>query len=571
MFKGNKPIYAIVAACVVFMLGIAVYRAYTASVIIKPEMEYSEFTEALKNRTVERVIMLTDETYILAVVNGEEKKVINVETDSFKEMIFQSGVEVDVRSKTFFEALSDSLVSVPYMLILCLFIIIMLRMYDGNTGSGGFVVYTDGSTKFDDVAGMDEIKQEVSFAVDTLKNPKLISASGGRPTKGIIFEGPPGTGKTLLAKAIAGEAKVPFISTSGSDFIEMFVGMGARRVKKLWELAADKAPCVVFIDEIDAIGGKRSNGEDGGHSEHNQTLNAILHKMDGIVDESGILVIAATNRVESLDPALLRPGRFDKKIHIGAPECKADRDAIIDVHIRGKKLAEGIDMESVSKLMFGMTGAEIESSLNEAVMLSIRDNRDGVINIDDIDEAIMKLRVGGVATNRNNEKDKYVAAVHEAGHAVMTKLADRKVSKVSIVSYSSGVGGVTIGDMDDNEQYKFKTVTDLRKDIKILFAGMMAERMIFGENSIGCSNDLEKATYAAKAMIGMYGMNDGFIVSMRAYNEFNAADTMSDTLKAVNELELEILNETKAQMEPHREEILALADRLMKEETVLDY
>ena len=543
------------------------YNAIQQTKPADTSMSYTEFISKVKNNEVEKVTIIdTEQTFNVYLTTGEEFSVINPGNDEFKLQLLEMGVNIEVRESSIKSALITTILSIP-MAVVTFAIAVMVFKYMGGTNTSLFkILKDDNDITFNDVAGMDDIKDEVSFAVDMLKNYKELFKAGARPTKGIILEGPPGTGKTLIAKAIAGEAKVPFISTSGSDFIEMFAGLGASRVRALWELASTNAPCVIFIDEIDAVGRRRQAANSGAQMESNQTLNALLKKMDGLDGSTGIIVIGATNLIDDLDPALLRPGRFDKKIHIGAPKTKSSREEIINVHLKNKKLSPETSIEDIVKLMFSLTGAEIESALNEAVIISIRDNRSGEITTKDIDEAVMKLRVSGVIVNNYTEEDKYVAAVHEAGHAVMSILKGHKVSKVSIVAYSSGVGGVTIRDMDDNFR-QFKTKKEFEAEISILFSGKIAEEIVFGCSSIGCSNDLEKATEIATQMLGTFGMVTENIINVKGYG-LNVPDSFFNN---VNRIELAILSRARDILYSHADEVRSLASKLVEQETILDY
>lgn len=557
----------LLVAGIVALLITTFYNAIEQTKPADTTMSYTDFIEKVNDGEVDKISIIdSEETFNVYLTTGEVFSVINPGNDEFKLKLLEMGVNIEVRKSSIESAIIAAILSIP-MAIITFAIAIMVFKYMGGINTSLFrVLKNENTITFDAVAGMDDIKEEVSFAVDTLKNYKKLFEAGARPTKGIILEGPPGTGKTLIAKAIAGEAKVPFISTSGSDFIEMFAGLGASRVRALWELASTNAPCVIFIDEIDAVGRRRQAANSGAQMESNQTLNALLQKMDGLDGSSGILVIGATNLIDDLDPALLRPGRFDKKIHIGAPKTKSSREEIINVHLKNKKLASGTSIEDIAKLMFGLTGAEIESALNEAVIISIRHGNSGEITLKDIDEAVMKLRVSGVIVNNYTEKDKYVAAVHEAGHAVMSVYRGHTVSKVSIVAYSSGVGGVTIRDMD-KDLGQFKTKDDFETEILILLSGKVAEELILSKSSIGCSNDLEKATEIAKQMLGSFGMIAGNIISAKGYG----MQLPESFYNEVNRIELNILAMTRDILSKYTGEIRNLASELMEKETVLDY
>lgn len=563
----------IVVLIALFIVLIAlVYTAYTETKPAETTLGYLEFIESIENGEVDKVnIIDTEETFNVYMKDGEVYTVTNPDNEDFKKELLEKGVTIETSSRTAEDAIISVILVLPSTILMILFGLFIYKQLNGTANTMFKVLKNEEQVTFKDVAGIDDIRDEVEFAVETLKNYKELYKSGARPTKGIILEGPPGTGKTLIAKAIAGEAKVPFISVSGSDFVELFVGMGASRVRSLWEVARANAPCVIFIDEIDAIGRKRGTGLGSGNTEYNQTVNALLQRMDGLAGDSGILVIGATNMVDDLDPALIRPGRFDKKIHVGTPKTKESRDEIIRVHLRNKQLEEGIDFDKISKLMFSLSGAEIESSLNEAVMISIRANRKGIIGIQDIDEAVMKLRVNGVIVNSITERDKYISAVHEAGHAIISSLLGKRVAKISIIAYSSGVGGVTIPDIDD-ELGQFKMCSEIEQEVQILLGGMVAERIIFGENSFGCSNDLERATILTKQMIYSWGMYKNNIVSLKGYNSDNSISISNEKMvEEVNNIGIELYNKTYKILIENKEEIEKLANRLMDEETILDY
>lgn len=560
----------ILLICLSVLLVLTSISVYMRTIPSETTMTYTEFQEKMENKEIENIILINGaDVFTIELKDGTTYDITNPGHEEFKKELLESGINIESARASKSDAVTTIINTLPTFVLMIFMFIMVTRMSFG--GGNSFSLVDKGETKFDDVAGMDDIKKEVQFVVDTLKNYEQLHKAGGRPCKGIILEGPPGTGKTLLAKAIAGEAGVPFISVSGSDFIEMFVGIGASRVRSLWKMAKEHAPCVVFIDEIDAIGSRRTSGTSGGGTaENNQTINAILQRMDGLSGDSGILVVAATNRIDDLDEALLRPGRFDKRLYVGPPKTKKDRDAIIAVHMRNKHTAENIDMDKVSKLMFGLSGAEIESGLNEAVMISIQKGREGVITVDDIDEAVMKLCVSGVIVNNFSESDREVAAIHEAGHAITTLLLGRKVAKVSIVAYSSGVGGVTVEDMEDTTK-QFKTHTDFMNDLKILFSGAVAEKLILGEHSLGWQNDLERATIICDKMLHRYGLCGDTLVCTEALRK-------TGTVSIDNEREKERINtmlhtvylETEEILKQRIEDIKVLRDRLLEEETVLD-
>ncbi len=395
------------------------------------------------------------------------------------------------------------------------FLFYFMRQINGRNGIGGFgkshaKVDGDGNSPrvtFADVAGADEEKQELQEIVEFLKNPRKFIDLGARIPKGVLLVGPPGTGKTLLAKAIAGEAKVPFFSISGSDFVEMFVGVGASRVRDLFEQARKSLPAIIFIDEIDAVGRQRGAGLGGGHDEREQTLNQLLVEMDGFAPNEGIIMIAATNRPDILDPALLRPGRFDRQVVVNYPDQKG-REAILKVHSKNKPIDESsVSLEKIAKTTYGFTGADLENLLNEAAILAARAGKTK-ITMTEMDEAMLKTVIGPEKkSSKHTEKDKKQTAYHEAGHAVITRLLPTQdpVHQVSIIPRGRA-GGFTLNLPDHDKAYINKeTMLD---SIVVSLAGRAAEKIVFGEINTGASSDLTHATNTARKMVTQYGMSD---------------------------------------------------------------
>ena len=396
---------------------------------------------------------------------------------------------------------------------------------------------------FKDVAGLKEEKEEVAELIDFLKNPKKFQKLGARIPKGVLLFGPPGTGKTLLARAVAGEANVPFYFISGSDFVELFVGVGASRVRDMFQQAKRNAPCLIFIDEIDAVGRQRGTGLGGGHDEREQTLNQLLTEMDGFGANEGIIIIAATNRPDVLDPALLRPGRFDRQVTVNLPDVKG-REEILGVHARNKKLAEGITLKNLAKRTPGFSGADLENLLNEAALLAVRRGKD-VITMSEVDEATDRVLMGPAKTSHKySESDKRLVAYHEAGHAVIgIKLTHANdVQKVTIIPRGSA-GGYNM--MVPSEEKLCSTKTDLLEEITGLLGGRTAEEITFGEITTGAHNDFEKATKIARAMVTEYGMSDlgplqfeqqeGSVFLGRDYNK-----TQHFSNEVANEIDMEM-------------------------------
>ena len=402
----------------------------------------------------------------------------------------------------------------PSAILLIVLFVLMRSLMKSQGGAGGAFDFAKSTAKlsksktvtFNDVAGCDEEKEELVEIIDFLKNPRKYNEIGARVPKGVILYGPPGTGKTLLAKAVAGEAGVPFFSISGSDFVEMFVGVGASRVRDMFKTAKENAPCIVFIDEIDAVGRQRGAGMGGGHDEREQTLNQLLVEMDGFVGNTGIIIMAATNRPDVLDPALLRPGRFDRQITISNPDVLG-REAILKVHARNKHLDPSVKLNEIAQRTPGFSGADIENLLNEAALLAARENRK-VISVADIDEAIDRVMMGPAKKSKKyTEHERRLVAYHEAGHAVIGLRLENAsvVQKITIVPRGQA-GGYNL--MMPKEETYFRTKEQLLETITGFLGGRVAEEITFSDISTGASNDFENATKIARAMVTEYGMSD---------------------------------------------------------------
>lgn len=409
-------------------------------------------------------------------------------------------------------------VVMPFLLSIVVVIVIITMMNRGAAGNGANArmmnfgrsrarLSRDSKVNFSRVAGLEEEKEELEEVVDFLKNPQKYTSVGARIPKGLLLVGPPGTGKTLLAKAVAGEAGVPFFSISGSDFVEMFVGVGASRVRDLFEEAKKNAPCIVFIDEIDAVARRRGTGMGGGHDEREQTLNQLLVEMDGFGINEGIIVMAATNRVDILDPAILRPGRFDRKVAVGRPDVKG-REEILKVHSKEKSLGEDVDLHRVAQTTSGFTGADLENLMNEAAILSARENR-RFIRQNDIDRAFVKVGIGAEKRSKViSEKDKKITAYHEAGHAILFHVLPDvgPVHTVSIIPTGMGAAGYTMPLPEKDEM--FNTRGRMLQSIMVDLGGRIAEELIFKDVTTGASQDIKQATQLARAMVTQYGMSE---------------------------------------------------------------
>jgi cell division protease FtsH len=438
-----------------------------------------------------------------------------------KEYLLEREIPVVMRDvpteDTFFTIVLPILVGllIVILVVMSMFTRSMNAMGGGSTGSrmanfgkSRAKVSRDGhGINFKKVAGLEEEKEDLAEVVDFLKNPGRYMKVGARIPKGVLLVGPPGTGKTLLGKAVAGEAGVPFFSISGSDFVEMFVGVGASRVRDLFEDAKKNAPCIIFIDEIDAVGRRRGTGLGGGHDEREQTLNQLLVEMDGFGVNEGIIVMAATNRVDILDPALLRPGRFDRKVAVGRPDVKG-REEILKVHAKEKPLAEDVDLKKIAQTTAGFTGADLENLMNEAAILAAKDNR-AFLKQEDIEQSFVKVGIGMEKKSRLiSEKDKRITAYHESGHAILFHLLPDvgPVHTVSIIPTGIGAAGYTMPVPEKDEM--FNTRGRMLQEITVSLGGRIAEEMIFDDITTGASQDIKQATETARGMVTKYGMSD---------------------------------------------------------------
>ncbi len=520
MNKGNKGLGFYVLLIALFLFMVLIWREMWTD--REEYITYSEFTESLDGDQIMSINIVQNGEVPTGVIemmlrNGEEKYLyvsdVNKIEDVLKEKFPAYSME-DVRRENWFMSYM-----LPGLLIFGAMAVVFVYMNNqaGAGGSGGKVMNfgksraklssDDNKMTFKDVAGLDEEKDELKEIVDFLKAPKKYIQVGARIPKGVILVGPPGTGKTLLAKAVAGEAGVPFFSISGSDFVEMFVGVGASRVRDLFAEAKKSTPCIIFIDEIDAVARRRGTGMGGGHDEREQTLNQLLVEMDGFGVNEGIIVMAATNRVDILDPAILRPGRFDRKVGVGTPDIKGRAD-ILRVHSKNKPLAEDVDIEQVARTTAGFTGADLENLMNEAAIYAAREDR-GFIKQEDIKRAFVKVGIGAEKKSRVvSEKEKKITAYHEAGHAILFHcLPDvGPVYSVSIIPTGMGAAGYTMPLPEKDEM--FNTKGRMLQDIVVSLGGRVAEALIFDDITTGASSDIKQATKTAKSMVTKYGMSD---------------------------------------------------------------
>ena len=515
--KNNKKQYVLLAVLVLLtiVLAVMIYFIVTGEedTTNEKEMAYTELIHQIDDGNVEKIEMTVGSTTAKVTLKDEEeeKSVIIPSTQAFVELVQQkveegSEIEFNQKPTNVFVTISSTLFSILPTLLLIALIILFFKMQGlGDKGKVYDSETTKSKTKFEDVAGLEEEKHEMIEIVDFLKNPERFNKMGARIPRGVLLCGQPGTGKTLIAKAIAGEANVPFISMSGSEFIEMFAGLGASRVRKLFEKAKKISPCIIFIDEIDAIGSRR-NSSGGAESENNQTLNQLLVEMDGFDTDETIIVLAATNRPEMLDKALLRPGRFDRRITIGLPDMRG-REAILRIHAKDKNFAGDVDLKNIAEDTAGFTGADLENILNEAAIIATINEHEAITN-KDIEDAVKKVTVGLEKQSRViSEKDKKLTAYHEAGHAIVSSQLETQkgVKEVSIIPRGVA-GGYTMYKSDEDKYYISKT--EMEEKLVALLGGRAAEKIVLNDISTGASNDIEVATDIAKNMITKYGMSE---------------------------------------------------------------
>ena len=579
--KNNKKMWLLVLLSIILIILIIT----TALLLVKDSkkqeentLAYTDLIKEISYGNVEKVELTTGSRNAKVKMKNEEeeKKALIPDTEAFITLIqtkVAEGNEIELVQKpqSFWATLPTTILSLlPTAIMLALFILIFKMQGLGEKGK----VYdeTERKTKvrFDDVAGLEEEKGELKEIVEFLKKPEQFTKMGARIPKGVLLYGKPGTGKTLIAKAIAGEADVPFISMSGSEFIEMFAGLGASRVRKLFEKARKLAPCIVFIDEIDAIGSRRTSNS-GAETENNQTLNQLLVEMDGFSSEETIIVLAATNRPEMLDKALLRPGRFDRQITIPNPDLKG-RLEILKIHSKDKKLSDNVNLESIAEDTAGFTGAELENILNEAAIVATK-NKHEVIENDDIEEAVKKVTVGLEKKERViSDKDKKLTAYHEAGHAVVSRYlpTQTNVKEVSIIPRGIA-GGYTMYKTNEDKYYISRT--EMQEKLIALLGGRAAEKLVLDDISTGASNDIEVATKIARDMVTKYGMSDklGPIdfqgkepYEMQMFGE-NIGDKIGQEVKMLIDT---AYNDAQTLLIEHRDKLEIIAKILLQKEKI---
>lgn len=582
--------YLVVILAVISLLGLNMGAS-------SERITYYELQNVIEKEKVDEVSVSigTNVTVVKGVYEKDKQKVTFTATipstsDQIGQVIKNLGNEstkltiVDADASNIF---LETVVSIIPFILFAVFAVWMLNRMNGANGANAKAFEFSKSraklegkirVRFSDVAGCDEEKQEMAEIIDYLKYPKKFEKMGARIPKGILLSGHPGTGKTLLAKAVAGEANVPFYSISGSDFVEMFVGVGASRVRDMFKKAQQTAPCIIFIDEIDAVGRQRGAGFGGGHDEREQTLNQLLVEMDGMEENTGVVVIAATNRPDVLDPALLRAGRFDRQITVALPDRKG-REAILHVHARNKKFVKDLDLGTLAKRTPGFSGADLENVLNEAAILAVRENKDE-IGMKQIDEAIDRVMMGPAKVSRTyDDKTKKLVAYHESGHAIIGLFLENAqvVQKVTIIPRGQA-GGYNL--MTPKEEKMMHTKNDLLDTITSYMGGRTAEELFFDDITTGASNDIQNATNIAKDMVTLYGMSDLGPIKYNAGNEnvflgrdYNQPNNVSGEVAYEIDQEVrKIINtcHTKARqiIEAHKTELEIIAHALMEYETL---
>ena len=582
--------YLVVILAIVSLLGLNMGAS-------SERISYYELQNVIEKENVEEVSVSigTNVTVVKGVYEKDKQKVTFTATipstsDEIGQVIKNLGKDstkltiVDADASNIF---LETVASIIPFILFAVFAVWMLNRMNGANGANAKAFEFSKSraklegkirVRFNDVAGCDEEKQEMAEIIDYLKYPKKFEKMGARIPKGILLSGHPGTGKTLLAKAVAGEANVPFYSISGSDFVEMFVGVGASRVRDMFKKAQQTAPCIIFIDEIDAVGRQRGAGFGGGHDEREQTLNQLLVEMDGMEENTGVVVIAATNRPDVLDPALLRAGRFDRQITVALPDRKG-REAILHVHARNKKFVKDLDLGALAKRTPGFSGADLENVLNEAAILAVRENKDE-IGMKQIDEAIDRVMMGPAKVSRTyDDKTKKLVAYHESGHAIIGLFLENAqvVQKVTIIPRGQA-GGYNL--MTPKEEKMMHTKNDLLDTITSYMGGRTAEELFFDDITTGASNDIQNATNIAKDMVTLYGMSDLGPIKYNAGNEnvflgrdYNQPNNVSGEVAYEIDQEVrKIINtcHTKARqiIEAHKTELEVIAHALMEYETL---
>jgi cell division protease FtsH len=587
----KKPLiyYAFCAVLFLMLMNLLLFPALEQASV--KEVPYSEFSTMLNNGEIDQVSMDESAGLITFTVKGADDKVVVYKTGVFpNDNLINELAEKGVTFSASIPTQTSPLLSfflmwvIPTLVFFGIGILINRRLGSGGKNVMSFgkskpkiVADTDVKTRFSDVAGQDEAKEALQEIVDLLHNPKKYTEIGAKIPKGALLVGPPGTGKTLVARAVAGEAGVPFFSMSGSEFVEMFVGMGAAKMRDLFEQANKKAPCIVFIDEIDAIGKKRDGSGRGGNDEREQTLNQLLTEMDGFDTKSGVVIMAATNRPESLDPALLRPGRFDRRIPMQLPDLKG-REEILKVHAKDVKMDANIDYSAIARATSGASGAELANIVNEAALRAVREGHSRVLQ-EDLQESVEVVIAGHQRKNAVlTPEEKRIVAYHEVGHALVAarQSGAAPVTKITIIPRTSGALGYTM-QVEDEERY-LMSKDELSQRIATLTGGRAAEELVFNIATTGASNDIEKATSLARSMVTRYGMTEefGMFQLEQQSNQYLGGDTMmtcsADTASKADALAIEIVKQAKVSadeiLKKNEAKLHEISEFLLERETI---
>lgn len=595
--KGKSRLSKIYFIVLVLIL---VYFLYSFSKdFVKSDYEYNDFLADLKAGEVKELVINQNKEVptgkLVIRLKSDESKIVyitdvNKVIDDVERIKKDNNITLKVHIPDV-DRDSIFLTTILPMLLLGVVVVVVLMMMNANAGGGGGKMANFGKSRarmvveiknmdFSKVAGLEEEKEELEEIVDFLRQPKKYLNLGARIPKGVLLEGPPGTGKTLLAKATAGEAGVPFFTISGSDFVEMFVGVGASRVRDLFAQAKKNAPCIVFIDEIDAVARRRGTGMGGGHDEREQTLNQMLVEMDGFGVNEGIIVMAATNRVDILDPAILRPGRFDRKVMVGRPDVKG-RTEILEVHAKNKPVGDDVDLEQIARITAGFTGADLENLLNEAAILAAKAEK-AFITQAEINQAMIKVGIGKEKKSKIiSEKEKRITAYHESGHAILFHVLPDvgPVHTISVIPTGAGAAGYTMPLPEKDEM--FLTRGKMLQEIMVSLGGRIAEELILDDITTGASQDIKQATAAAKAMVTKYGFSeklglvnyddesdDVFIGRDLAHSKGYGETTASAIDEEVRGIVDECYRKAKTIIEKHMEQLHASAELLMEREKI---
>jgi len=572
----KKPLlyYYLIALAVIMLLNAIVFPRIRDAAV--KEVPYNVFMQLTEEQKIELVQIESNQILFTQKDDNMVYKTGIVDDPNLTERLYAAGADF----RTDIQRISSPLETFFFSWILPLLIFFLLQQFlmKKLTGGGGansmmfgmgksnakIYVHSTEGISFDDVAGEDEAKESLQEIVQYLKDPSRYTEIGAQMPKGILLVGPPGTGKTMLAKAVAGESNVPFFSISGSEFVEMFVGMGASKVRDLFDQAKEKAPCIVFIDEIDAIGQKRNSGNFGGNDEREQTLNQLLTEMDGFEGNTGVIILAATNRPESLDPALLRPGRFDRRVPVELPDLQG-REAILKVHAKKVRLSDNVNLHTIARMASGASGAELANIINEAALRAVRAGRK-VANQEDLEESVEVVIAGYQKKNAVlTDREKCTVAYHEIGHALVSALQSNAapVQKITIIPRTSGALGYTL-QVEERDKY-LMSKEDLLTRICTLTAGRAAEEVEFGVITTGASNDIEQATKLARAMITQYGMDDDFdMVAFDTRNNRYLDDSTTSSCSPATQEDIDrrVISIVKTQHEKAKELLRANMDKL---------